>query len=89
MEDVRTRPKGPVPPHLRDAHYKGAATIGHGRGYAYPHDDPRGWVDQTHLPDEGADRTYYRPSEQGFEAEVAERLQRDPRARKGAAPQEE
>jgi len=74
MEDVRSRPKGPVPPHLRDAHYKGAATIGHGRGYTYPHDDPRGWVDQTHLPDEVADRTYYRPSDHGFEAEVAARM---------------
>ena len=74
MEDVRTRPKGPVPPHLRDAHYKGAASIGHGAGYAYPHDDPRGWVEQSHLPAEVADRTYYRPSAAGFEAEVATRM---------------
>jgi putative ATPase len=74
MEDVRSRPKGPVPPHLRDAHYKGAASIGHGRGYTYPHDDPRGWVDQAHLPDEVADRTYYIPSVHGFEAEVGARL---------------
>ena len=74
MEDVRTRPKGPVPAHLRDAHYKGAKAIGHGRGYAYPHDDPRGWVDQHHLPDEVADRTYYQPSAHGFEAEVAARM---------------
>ena len=74
MEDVRTRPKSPVPAHLRDAHYKGAASIGHGAGYTYPHDDPRGWVEQCHLPDEVADRTYYRPSAAGFEAEVATRL---------------
>ena len=74
MQDVRTRPKGPVPPHLRDAHYKGAASIGHGAGYAYPHDDPRGWVEQSHLPDEVADRTYYRPSSSGFEAEVGARM---------------
>jgi len=73
-EDVRTRPKGAVPPHLRDAHYRGAATIGHGAGYAYPHDDPRGWVEQTHLPDDVADRRYYRPSGHGFEAEVTSRL---------------
>jgi putative ATPase len=76
MEDVRNLPKGAVPAHLRDAHYKGAATIGHGRGYRYPHDDPAGWVDQPHLPDEVADRTYYQPSPHGFEAEVAERLRR-------------
>jgi len=74
MDDVRNRPKGAVPAHLRDAHYRGAATIGHGAGYAYPHDDPRGWVDQAHLPDDVADRPYYRPSPHGFEAEVAERL---------------
>ena len=74
MEDVRTRPKGPVPAHLRDAHYKGAKAIGHGKGYTYPHDDPRGWVPQRHLPDEVADRTYYRPSGHGFEAEVAARM---------------
>ena len=76
MEDVRTRPKGPVPPHLRDAHYKGAAKIGHGTGYAYPHDVKGGWVDQSYLPDEVADRTYYRPSAHGFEAEVAARQRR-------------
>jgi putative ATPase len=76
MEDMQTRPKGPVPAHLRDAHYRGAKSIGHGRGYAYPHDDPRGWVEQSHLPDEVADRTYYTPSQHGFEAEVTERLHR-------------
>jgi len=74
MEDVRSRPKGPVPAHLRDAHYKGATSIGHGRGYAYPHDDPRGWVSQCYRPDEVADRTYYEPSGHGFEAEVAARM---------------
>ena len=74
MEDVRSRPKGAVPAHLRDAHYRGASKIGHGTGYRYPHDDPRGWVDQSHLPDEVADRTYYRPSPHGFEAEVEARM---------------
>jgi len=74
MEDVRSRPKSPVPAHLRDGHYRGAAKIGHGIGYAYPHDDPRGWVDQTHLPAEVADRAYYSPSAHGFEAEVAARI---------------
>ena len=74
MEDVRTRPKGPVPAHLRDAHYKGASSIGHGRGYTYPHDDPRGWVAQGYRPDEVADRTYYEPSGHGAEAEVAARM---------------
>ncbi|MEO5678775.1 MAG: replication-associated recombination protein A, partial [Acidimicrobiales bacterium] len=74
MADVADRPKGAVPAHLRDAHYKGSASIGHGRGYAYPHDDERGWVDQRHLPDELAGTIYYRPSGHGFEAEVAARM---------------
>ena len=42
-----------VPPHLRDAHYRGAAKLGHGNDYAYPHDDPEGARDQRYLP-EGA-----------------------------------
>ena len=41
-EDVRTQPSSGVPAHLRDAHYQGAAKLGHGDGYEYPHDDPRG-----------------------------------------------
>ena len=39
--DVREGPRGDVPGHLRDAHYRSAASIGHGEGYVYPHDDPR------------------------------------------------
>ena len=74
MDDVRNRPRGAVPAHLRDGHYKGAASIGHGQGYAYPHDDPRGWVPQEHRPDEVAGRTYYEPTAHGREVEVAARL---------------
>ena len=43
---------GEVPMHLRDAHYSGAAGLGHGTGYRYPHDDPQGWVDQQYRPAE-------------------------------------
>ena len=56
-----------VPIHLRDAHYQGAKSLGHGDGYAYPHDDPSGWVDQQYLPDEVADRVYYHPTTHGHE----------------------
>ena len=76
LDDVRSRPAGPVPPHLRDAHYRSAERIGHGVGYRYPHDDPRGWVEQGYLPEHLADARYYRPSEHGYEAETAERLRR-------------
>jgi putative ATPase len=74
--DVRERPAGPVPVHLRDAHYQGAAKLGHGQGYVYPHDDPSGWVDQQYRPPEVADRRYYEPGPHGREAEVSARLQR-------------
>ena len=40
LEDVRNGWPGPVPPHLRDGHYKGAAKLGHAQGYVYPHDVP-------------------------------------------------
>lgn len=74
--DARAAGTGEVPMHLRDAHYRGAATLGHGEGYDYPHDHPDGWVDQRHRPAEVEGRHYYDPSPHGFEAEVAERLRR-------------
>ena len=49
--DVRDGAVGEVPPHLRDAHYQGAQSLGHGTGYEYPHDHPDGWVAQQYLPD--------------------------------------
>ncbi len=73
MEDVAAKPAGPVPAHLRDAHYRSARKLGHGVGYEYPHDDPRGWVDQSYLPEDLIGRTYYAPSEHGFEGEVKAR----------------
>ena len=73
--DARAAGTGLVPMHLRDAHYKGAADLGHGDGYEYPHDDPTGWVAQQYRPPEVADNTYYDPSPHGFEAEVTERME--------------
>ncbi len=56
-----------VPTHLRDAHYAGAAREGFGEGYRYPHDDPRGWVEQTYLPDSLVGRRLVDPVEHGAE----------------------
>ena len=78
-EDVANGIVGEVPAHLRDAHYQGAATLGHGVGYVYPHDvagTPEGRRMQQYLPDELQNRHYYEPSENGREAAVAERLRR-------------
>ena len=65
---------GEVPAHLRDSHYQGAASLGHGTGYVYPHDDPRGWVPQQYGPDELAATALYEPSTHGFEEEVGKRM---------------
>jgi len=51
ISDVRSGKAGHIPAHLRDAHYPGAASLGHGVGYRYSHDDPRGVVTQSYLPD--------------------------------------
>src|SRR3954452_16722121 len=66
--DVRERASGEVPNHLRDAHYQGAKSLGHGKGYVYPHDDPTGWVAQQYQPAELEGRHYYEPSGHGAEA---------------------
>ncbi|MDP9796248.1 putative ATPase [Catenuloplanes nepalensis] len=74
MADVRAGKGGPVPRHLRDAHYPGAKGLGHGSGYRYPHDDARGVVRQQYAPDDLAAAEYYEPTDRGFERAVAERL---------------
>ena len=76
LSDVRRGLAGPVPAHLRDAHYSGAQSLGHGRHYVYPHDDPRGVVTQQHAPDAVHGRHYYEPSGHGNEQAVGERLTR-------------
>jgi len=65
--DVRERPAGAVPAHLRDSHYPGAAKLGHGQGYVYPHDTPEGWVPQQYSPDEihEAGTRYWQPTGRG------------------------
>jgi putative ATPase len=75
-ESVRNRRAGPVPVHLRDAHYRGAHLLGHGKGYLYPHDAPTGWVPQEHLPVEVAGEQFYRPGRHGAEPDMYEQLQR-------------
>ena len=62
-KDVRERGNLRPPKFLRDAHYRGAAKLGHGEGYAYPHDDPRG-IGVDHLPDEVRGTPYYESEEE-------------------------
>ncbi len=84
QQDVRGGPAGQVPVHLRDPHYPGADKLGHGEMYKYPHDDPRGWVEQEYRPEGVTDRVYYEPSDHGAEVTLADRLRR---RRDGAAPE--
>jgi putative ATPase len=74
--DVRAGKIGPVPPHLRDAHYGGSKKLGHGKGYRYSHDEPYGIAEQQYAPDVVADATYYEPTALGSEAAVKERWER-------------
>ena len=79
-EDVRKGVSSEVPAHLRDGHYEAAKEFGHGSGYIYPHDDPRGWVSQQYLPDQAKgsisrQTSYYTPSDHGLEAEIAGRIE--------------
>jgi putative ATPase len=60
----------PVPAHLRDAHYAGAAKLGYGEGYEYPHDFEGHHVEQQYRPERFEDAAYYEPSGQGEEIEV-------------------
>ena len=74
VSDVRAGKAGAVPAHLRDGHYAGAAGLGHGQGYRYPHDDPDGVLAQQYPPDELVGTDYYRPTTHGAEREIAARL---------------
>ena len=74
IADVRNGKGREVPIHLRDGTYAGAKGLGHGEGYIYPHNDPKGWVEQRHLPVEMTGTIYYQPTNHGFEAKVRERM---------------
>lgn len=75
VADVRAGRSGEVPAHLRDAHYPGAAGLGHGRGYVYSHDAPHGVARQQYAPDPLIGRDYYRPTRNGVERNLGDRVQ--------------
>lgn len=66
----------PIPTHLQDAHYKGAAKLGHGTGYKYSHDYPNDYVEQQYLPYELNGKEFYRPKENGYEVKIREHMER-------------
>ena len=86
--DVQAGEVGEVPAHLRDAHYQGAQSLGHGVGYDYPHDHPGGWVAQQYLPAEQADKLYYQPSRHGAESELGARMEEHKMGQSKMSPEE-
>lgn len=66
----------PIPSHLQDAHYKGAAKLGHGTGYKYAHDYPNHYVKQQYLPYELSGREFYKPTGNGYEVKIREHMKR-------------
>lgn len=76
MEVVKETGNLPVPVHLQDAHYKGAAKLGRGTGYQYAHNYTNNYVDQQYLPYELNGREFYRPSGNGYEVKIREHMKR-------------
>jgi len=74
LKDVAEKRAEPVPVHLRDTNYRGAARLGHGKGYKYPHDYPGNYVEQNYTPDGAKSQPYYEPSDNGREVEIKKRL---------------
>ena len=75
-EAVRQTGNLPIPTHLQDAHYKGAAKLGHGTGYKYAHDYPNHYVRQQYLPYELNGKEFYQPTGNGYEMKIREHMKR-------------
>jgi putative ATPase len=75
FERIEQEGVGNVPNHLKDSN-RDAAALGHGEGYVYPHMEPGHWTPQQYLPTELLGTYFYKPSEEGYEAEAKARLER-------------
>ena len=72
MEEVKASKGREIPAHLKDAHYSGAAKMGRGKTYRYPHDYPDNYISQQYLPDDIKDSVYYRFGENKLEQAAKE-----------------
>lgn len=75
-DDVNNTRNDPVPMHLRNAPTKFMQKEGFGKGYKYAHDYDEGVIGQQNLPDNLKGRTYYKPTDRGFEKEMSRRMER-------------
>ena len=76
MAQVAGEKTAVIPPHLQDAHYNGAAKLGHGTGYLYAHDYPMHYVKQQYLPDTLVGHKFYEPTDNGYEKQICEHMKR-------------
>jgi len=76
MADIKRTGSQPVPLHIRNAPTRLMKELGYGKGYQYAHDDPNAVVDQDHLPQVLKGRTYYHPTNRGYEAVIKDRLEK-------------
>ncbi|WP_010651007.1 replication-associated recombination protein A [Oceanobacillus massiliensis] len=81
LTDIRAGKSGEIPLHLKDSHYQGAAKLGRGNDYKYPHNYEGAWINQQYLPDSIKNKNYYQPKNSGkFEQalkQVYDKIQRD------------
>ena len=76
IKEVENSGNLPIPTHLQDAHYKGAAKLGHGVGYKYAHDYPNHYVEQQYLPYELNGKEFYKPTGNGYEQKIKEHMKK-------------
>lgn len=76
MQIVNQEKISTIPPYLKDAHYGGAAKLGHGIGYKYAHNYKNHYVKQQYLPDELVGRSFYELSNEGYEKEMKAHMNR-------------
>lgn len=83
IDQIRSGNFGDVPDHLKDSHYAGAAKLGHGTDYLYPHNYPNDWVKQQYLPDKIKHAQYYHAKENGrFETALSQQYDQLTKAQK-------
>ncbi len=75
QEDLQRTIAEPVPLHLRNEVTGLMGNIGYGKGYQYAHDTDEKVTDMTCLPESLLGRVYYKPTDQGFEARIRQRLE--------------
>ena len=76
LKDVREKDFSGIPIHLVNASTNFDKERGKGEGYKYPHNFNENWVNQEYLPQELKNKKYYRPTDNGSEAEIKKRLKK-------------